>query len=146
MIYILIIIVGLILDRVTKIYATNNFIENPVQGPIINLTYLENRGAAFGILQDRRIFFIFITVAIVLYLLYYFYKSYKTNPNILNIALAMIISGALGNFYDRLINGYVVDFIEFSFINFPVFNIADIFVTLGCALMIIYIIFIHDDK
>lgn len=146
MIYILIIIVGLILDRVTKIYATNNFIENPVQGPIINLTYLENRGAAFGILQDRRIFFILITVAIVLYLLYYFYKSYKINPNILNIALAMIISGALGNFYDRLINGYVVDFIEFSFINFPVFNIADIFVTLGCALMIIYIIFIHDDK
>src|SRR5574344_1494240 len=146
MIYILIIIVGLILDRVTKIYATNNFIENPVQGPIINLTYLENRGAAFGILQDRRIFFILITVVIVLYLLYYFYKSYKTNPNILNIALAMIISGALGNFYDRLINVYVVDFIEFSFINFPVFNIADIFVTLGCALMIIYIIFIHDYK
>ena len=75
MIYILIIIVGLILDRVTKIYATNNFIENPVQGPIINLTYLENRGAAFGILQDRRIFFILITVAIVLYLLYYFYND-----------------------------------------------------------------------
>lgn len=146
MIYILIIIVGLVLDRVTKIYATNNFIENPVQGPIINLTYLENRGAAFGILQDRRIFFILITVAIVLYLLYYFYKSYKTNPNILNIALSMIISGALGNFYDRLINGYVVDFVEFSFVNFPVFNIADIFVTLGCALMIIYIIFVHEDK
>lgn len=146
MIYILIIIVGLVLDRVTKIYATNNFIENPVQGPIINLTYLENRGAAFGILQDRRIFFILITVAIVLYLLYYFYKSYKTNPIILNIALSMIISGALGNFYDRLINGYVVDFVEFSFVNFPVFNIADIFVTLGCALMIIYIIFVHEDK
>lgn len=146
MIYILIIIVGLVLDRVTKIYATNNFIENPVQGPIINLTYLENRGAAFGILQDRRIFFILITVAIVLYLLYYFYKSYKTNPNILNIALSMIISGALGNFYDRLINGYVVDFVEFSFVNFPVFNIADIFVTLGCALMIVYIIFVHEDK
>lgn len=146
MIYILIIIVGLVLDRVTKIYASNNFIENPVQGPIINLTYLENRGAAFGILQDRRIFFILITVAIVLYLLYYFYKSYKTNPIILNIALSMIISGALGNFYDRLINGYVVDFVEFSFVNFPVFNIADIFVTLGCALMIIYIIFVHEDK
>lgn len=146
MIYIFIIIVGLILDRLTKIYAINNFIENPIEGPIINLTYLENRGAAFGILQDKRIFFLLITVAIVLYLFYHFYTTYKTNPKILNVALAMIISGALGNFYDRLVNSYVVDFIEFSFVNFPVFNIADIFVTLGCALMIIYIVFIHEDK
>lgn len=146
MIYIFIIIFGLVLDRLTKIYATNNFIENPIEGPIINFTYLENRGAAFGILQDKRIFFLLITVAIVLYLFYHFYTTYKTNPKILNIALAMIISGALGNFYDRSVNSYVVDFIEFSFVNFPVFNIADIFVTLGCALMIIYIIFIHEDK
>lgn len=146
MIYIIIIILGLILDRLSKVYAINNFIENPIKGPLINLTYLENRGAAFGILQDKRVFFLLITIAIVCYLLYYFYKSYKINPTILNISLSMIIAGALGNFYDRLINGYVVDFIEFSFFNFPVFNIADIFVTLGCALMIIYIIFIHEDK
>ena len=146
MIYIIIISLGLILDRLSKVYAINNFIENPIEGPLINLTYLENRGAAFGILQDKRVFFLLITIAIVCYLLYYFYKSYKTNPTILNISLSMIIAGALGNFYDRLINGYVVDFIEFSFFNFPVFNIADIFVTLGCALMIIYIIFIHEDK
>lgn len=146
MIYTIIIILGLVLDRLSKVYAIHNFIDNPIKGPIINLTYLENRGAAFGILQNKRIFFLLITVAIVLYLLYYFYKSYKTNPMILNIGLAMIISGALGNFYDRFVNGYVVDFIEFSFINFPVFNIADIFVTLGCALMIIYILFIHEDK
>lgn len=146
MIYIIIIILGLILDRVSKIYAVSNFIENPIESPFINLTYLENRGAAFGILQDKRIFFLIITIAIVCYLLYYFYKSYKTNPTILNTALAMIISGALGNFYDRFVNGFVVDFLEFSFFSFPVFNVADIFVTLGCGLMIVYIIFIHEDK
>ncbi|WP_311486236.1 signal peptidase II [uncultured Anaerococcus sp.] len=146
MIYIIIIILGLVLDRVSKIYAVNNFIENPIEGPFINLTYLENRGAAFGILQDKRNFFLIITIAIVCYLLYYFYKSYKTNPTILNTALAMIISGALGNFYDRFVNGFVVDFLEFSFFSFPVFNVADIFVTLGCGLMIVYIIFIHEDK
>ena len=146
MIYIIIIILGLVLDRVSKIYAVNNFIENPIEGPFINLTYLENRGAAFGILQDKRIFFLIITIAIVCYLLYYFYKSYKTNPTILNTALAMIISGALGNFYARFVNGFVVDFLEFSFFSFPVFNVADIFVTLGCGLMIVYIIFIHEDK
>lgn len=146
MIYILIIAVGLILDRLSKIYAINNFIENPIKSQIINFTYLENRGAAFGILQDKRIFFLLITVAIVLYLIYYFIKNYKNNPLILNIALSFIISGALGNFYDRAFNGYVVDFIEFAFINFPIFNIADILVTIGCGLAIIYILFIHEEN
>ena len=146
MIYILIIVAGLILDRLSKIYAINNFIENPIESPIINFTYLENRGAAFGILQAKRIFFLLITVAIVLYLIYYFIKNYKNNPLILNIALSFIISGALGNFYDRAFNGYVVDFIEFAFINFPIFNIADILVTIGCGLAIIYILFIHEEN
>lgn len=146
MMYILIIITGLILDRLSKIYAINNFIDKPIEGPIINLTYLENRGAAFGILQDKRIFFLLITIGIVCYLIYYFIKNYKNNPLILNIALSLIISGALGNFYDRAFNGYVVDFIEFSFVNFPIFNIADIFVTIGCGLSIIYILFIHEEN
>ena len=132
-------------DRLTKIYAVNNFMEKSIDGKLINLTYLENRGAAFGILQDKRLVFIILTTAIVLYLLYYFVKNIKTSPMILNLSLAMIISGAIGNFYDRLIQGYVVDFLEFSFVKFPVFNVADIFVTVGCALMIIYII-LHGDK
>lgn len=146
MIYILIIVLGIVLDRLSKLYAISNFLEKPINTPFINLTYLENRGAAFGILQDKRIFFLIITIAIVFYLIYYFYKSYKSNPVILNVSIAMIISGALGNFYDRFFNGFVVDFIEFSFFTFPVFNIADIFVTLGCGLMILYIVFIHEDK
>lgn len=141
MIYILIIILGLILDRVSKIYAINNFIENPISGKILNFTYLENRGAAFGILQNNRFFFLILTIAIVGFLIYYFIKNYKKNNKILNIAIAFIIAGALGNFYDRLFNAYVVDFIEFAFVKFPVFNVADIFVTLGSGLLIIYMIF-----
>lgn len=145
MIYLIIIILGLLIDRLTKIYAVNNLMAKNIDGKLFNLTYLENRGAAFGILQDKRMVFIILTSAIVIYLLYYFVKNIKTSPRILNISLAMIISGAIGNFYDRLIQGYVVDFIEFSFVKFPVFNVADILVTLGCVLMIIYIIF-HGDK
>lgn len=145
MIYILIIIAGIVLDRITKIYAVKHFISNPHSGSLINLTYLENRGAAFGILQDKRILFVILTIAIVLYLLYYFITNLKSNPLILNIAFSLIISGALGNFYDRLFQGYVVDFIEFAFVDFPVFNIADIFVTVGCGLLIIYILF-HGEK
>lgn len=145
MIYILIIISGIVLDRITKIYAVKHFISNPHSGSLINLTYLENRGAAFGILQDKRILFVILTIAIVLYLLYYFITNLKSNPLVLNIAFSLIISGALGNFYDRLFQGYVVDFIEFAFVDFPVFNIADIFVTVGCGLLIIYILF-HGEK
>ena len=146
MIYIIIIVLGIILDRLTKNYAINNLIENPYSGTLFNFTYLENRGAAFGILQDKRIFFIILTLAIVFALIYYFLKNYKTNPKVLNIALAMIISGAIGNFYDRLFQGYVVDFIEFAFVNFPVFNIADIFVTIGSILLIIYMIVAEESE
>lgn len=146
MIYILIIIIGVFLDRVSKVYAVNNFIENPIQGNFLNFTYLENRGAAFGILQDSRLFFIILTIAIVVGLIYYFVKNYKTNLKILNIALALIISGALGNFYDRLFQGYVVDFLEFAFVRFPVFNVADILVTVGSFLIIIYLLFFEESK
>lgn len=145
MIYILIIIAGIVLDRITKIYAVKHFISNPHSGSLINLTYLENRGAAFGILQDKRILFVILTIAIVLYLMYYFITNLKSNSLVLNIAFSLIISGALGNFYDRLFQGYVVDFIEFAFVDFPVFNIADILVTVGCGLLIIYILF-HGEK
>lgn len=145
MIYILIIIAGIVLDRITKIYAVKHFISYPHSGSLINLTYLENRGAAFGILQDKRILFVLLTIAIVLYLMYYFITNLKSNPLVLNIAFSLIISGALGNFYDRLFQGYVVDFIEFAFVDFPVFNIADILVTVGCGLLIIYILF-HGEK
>lgn len=145
-IYILIIILGLILDRFTKIYAINNFIENPVFTKVFNFIYVENRGAAFGILQDRRIFFVILTILVVAGIIYYFVKNYKNNPKILNIALALIVSGALGNFYDRIFHAYVVDFIEFAFVNFPVFNVADILITSGAILMIIYVMFLEEEK
>lgn len=144
--YVFLILIGLILDRFTKIYTINNFIENPIHTKVLNFIYVENRGAAFGILQDKRVFFVILTVAVVSGIVYYFIKNYKSNPKVLNVALSLIVSGALGNFYDRIFDGYVVDFIEFSFINFPVFNIADILITIGCILMIVYIMFFEEEK
>ena len=145
MIYVAIILIGFFLDRITKSLAVKNLIDSPRPGSIINLRYLENRGAAFGILQDSRVFFIILTLLIVGYLIYYFAKTYKTNPKLLNYSLAMIIAGALGNFYDRLFQGYVVDFLEFAFVDFPIFNVADIFVTVGAGLMIIYLLFFEKE-
>lgn len=149
MLYVLIIIIGLVLDRITKIYAVNNFIGNTLDFNIVKFTYVENRGAAFGILQDKRFFFIFITIAIIVLISFYFIKNVKKNPKIINVALAMVISGAIGNFYDRLINHYVVDFIQVDLldsINFPVFNVADILVTLGCFIIIIVILVKGDEN
>lgn len=141
MIYTILIIIGIILDRFTKAYAISHFIENPVFTNFINFLYVENRGAAFGILQNKRIFFLVLTLVVVIYLLYYFIRNIKSNPKLLNISLSLIVSGALGNFYDRLFHGFVVDFIEFSFFSFPVFNVADILVTIGSVFLIIFIIF-----
>lgn len=148
MIYIIIIFLGFILDRVSKNYAVAHFIDNPIYTKILNFTYLENKGAAFGFLQNKRIFFVILTVAVVGLLLFYFFKTFKNNSKLLNFSLSLIISGALGNFYERILQGYVVDFIEFSFVNFPVFNIADCFVTVGSILLIIYVIFFdkEDEK
>lgn len=149
MLYVLIIVIGLILDRITKIYAVNNFIGNTLDFNKLKFTYVENRGAAFGILQNKRFFFIFITIAIIFLITFYFIKNIKKNPKVINVALAMVISGAVGNFYDRLINHYVVDFIQVDLldsINFPVFNMADILVTLGCFIIIIVILVKGDEN
>lgn len=144
--YIFIILLGILADRFTKIYAINNFIESPIYTKLINFVYVENKGAAFGILQEKRLLFVILTVSVVGGILYYFIKNYKKNPKLLNIALSLVVSGALGNFYDRIVNAYVVDFIEISFINFPVFNIADILITAGSILMVIYIMFLEDKR
>ncbi len=144
-VYFVIIVLGLVLDRFTKNYAVTRLMERPVSGKLFNFTYLENRGAAFGILQDKRVFFIILTITVMAILLYVFVKNFKTNKKAVNVALTLIISGALGNFYDRLVNNYVVDFIEFKHINFPVFNVADILISIGSCLLIIYILF-FDGK
>lgn len=114
---------------------------------LIGIAYVENRGAAFGILQGGRLFFIIITPIVLITIIYYYIKLPKAKIyNIIRIALILIFSGAIGNFIDRFKNGYVIDFIYFKFIDFPVFNFADIYVVLGTALIsIIAIFFMKGD-
>lgn len=141
----IIVILGFLLDRLSKIWALK---ELRVEGPIIilkdffKLDYLENRGAAFGILQNKTWFLVLITVLIIGAMCYYLIK-YKPKSKLIRVSLAMIMAGALGNFYDRIIYKFVVDFISVHYKNiyyFPTFNLADIFVTLGTIGLIIYLI------
>lgn len=115
----------------------------PVIGKVLQLTYVENRGAAFGILQGQHLFFLMMTVGIIIGLLYYLYTR-REKKWLLTLSIGLIIGGAVGNLVDRMTLGYVVDFIMIDFVDFyhfPVFNIADIGVTTGTALFALHLFF-----
>lgn len=140
----IILLVGI--DQLTKLLVINTIKSAgtiPLIKDVFHLTYWENRGAAFGILQNQRIFFIVITVAVVLGVCVFMVKK-KPESFMLTGSLTLLIGGALGNFLDRLIKGYVVDFLDFRLIDFPIFNAADCFVVVGAVLLAVYLIFMED--
>ncbi len=138
-------------DQLTKLWAIDVLKDGgsiKIIGDFLRFTYAENRGAAFSILQDQRMFFIIITTIMLIIMGYIFFKT-KNITNISRLSIAMIAGGAIGNFIDRLRLGFVVDFIDVrfgSFYNFPIFNIADSFVVCGTILMILLILFNKFEK
>lgn len=117
----------------------------PLWDGVFHLTYVENRGAAFGIMQNQRWFFIVLTVAVLAVVLFVCFR-YKEKHPLLCTALSLLTGGAVGNMIDRIVYGYVVDFFDFRLIDFPVFNIADIFIVIGAGLLAIYFIFFDGNK
>ena len=107
---------------------------------ILSLTYHENFGAAFGILQDKKFFLVGMTSVLLLVILVGIIIK-KINGHLLLSSFSLVLAGGLGNLIDRVTLGYVVDYIYFEPINFPIFNFADSCVVVGTGLMIIYIIF-----
>ncbi|MGN0597683.1 MAG: signal peptidase II [Ruminiclostridium sp.] len=105
----------------------------------LNLTYVENTGAAFSILEGKQIFLIIITTVVIVGMIFMLLtKRVKSKPVIWSIAL--IIAGGIGNLIDRIFNGYVVDFVDVRIIRFAVFNFADICAVVGAALLILFIV------
>ena len=147
MIYELIILLLVGIDQLSKILALK-YLKNVESIPIIqnmfHLTYVENRGAAFGMFQNNQIIFVIVALVASIYGLYYLHKN---KVNILGkVSILLIISGALGNLIDRVRLGFVVDYFDFRIIWEYVFNVADIFVVLGTILLCIYILFYDDNK
>lgn len=138
----------LLLDQLTKWIVLNTLTKVDtvalIDG-IFHLTYCENRGAAFGIMQNRVWFFVVVTVAVFVAVIWYMIK-YKPKNKWLNFSLTLLMGGALGNFVDRIFRGYVVDFLDFRLINFPIFNVADCFVVIGAILLAFYMIFSEYEK
>ena len=144
MIY-LIFILGMLLDYVTKIWAIDTLkgkADITVIEGFFDFSYLENRGAAFGIFQGRVYLLAFVTM-IIMAVLFVMYQKTKKKTKLLTISTALILTGAIGNLIDRLRYGFVVDFISWHWKNtyyFPTFNVADICITVGTGLLILYII------
>ncbi len=112
---------------------------------VLSLTYVENYGAAFGMLQNSRWVFITLTIAIISAILAYRIRSGE-NGKLFNSASLLLISGGMSNLIDRIFRGYVVDMIQFTFIDYPVFNFADCCVVAGAVLMCIYVLRRDSDE
>lgn len=136
-------------DHLTKAGAVTMLKETGVGsvnviGGIFSFTYHENRGAAFGMFSNSR--WIFMTVSTLAILAIAVYLFVISENNILrSVSLSFIVGGGIGNMIDRIFNGYVVDFLYFELIDFPIFNVADIFVTIGAILLLIQLLF-FDKK
>lgn len=111
---------------------------------ILNFSYVENRGAAFGIMENARWIFILLTITISAVIIYFLFFK-KINQKLLRTSLTLLLSGAIGNLIDRILLGFVVDMIELKFIDYPVFNFADCCVVTGAVLFCIYILFIYKE-
>ncbi len=138
------------LDQLTKYLAVlylKGQPDIPIIPDILVLQYLENKGAAFGMLQNQKIFFIFIEVIILCVIAYVLVKTPDHKKyTILHFILVLIASGAIGNMIDRVVQDYVVDFIYFILIDFPIFNLADIYVTCATVAFAFVILFYYKEE
>ena len=136
-------------DQWTKMLAVNHLMnQDPyvmIEG-VFQLRYLENRGAAFGMMQGQKTFFLITaTIAVALIAYAYFKLPWEKRYHPLRVIGLFIAGGAVGNMIDRVVLSYVVDFFYFELINFPIFNVADIYVSCATVLLAILILFYYDE-
>lgn len=144
-------LMGLVaVDQLVKLWALNTLkLHGPVPliPDVLELLYVENRGAAFGILQNKQWFFVIVTLA-VLAAVFWIFPRIPAQRRYLGLRLCsyFITAGAAGNVIDRIFRGYVVDFIYFKLIDFPVFNVADIYVTCSAFALVVLLLFYYKDE
>ncbi len=138
MVYFLIVIGVILLDHLVKYLIASQMAPGesiPVLPEIFHITYVQNRGAAFSMMEGQWIFLILLPCAAILTALIIMFWKRKSWSICMNLAISFICGGGLGNLIDRILQGYVVDLFDFRV--FPVFNIADIFICVGCGLLLL---------
>ncbi len=142
-IYTAVIALGIALDQITKLIAVKHLKGAPsvpvIEG-VIQWSYVENRGAAWGMFDDKRWVFMSISTVAIIGMAVYLFLLMKENSYLYGISLSLLVSGGIGNMIDRIFLGYVVDFIDFCLIDFPVFNLADSIVCIGAGLLILALV------
>ena len=143
------VILGVALDQYTKYLAISHLQGNPITliDGVFELRYLENRGAAFGLFQNQQVFFLIIGSITLFFVIYLYIRMPQTKHFLLlRICMISITAGAIGNMIDRARFQYVVDFLYFELIDFPIFNVADIFATVATfGLMILLLFYYKED-
>ena len=147
---ILFLVILVAIDQYTKYIAVQKLKNQPafsIINGILEFNYLENRGAAFGMLQNQKVFFVFVAIIFLCVIAYVLVKvPHEKKYNQVHVLLVLIAGGAIGNLIDRLRLDYVVDFIYIVLINFPIFNVADMYVTISTALLIIQVLFVYKEN
>lgn len=145
--YFIIIAFVVALDQLTKYLIRANLELNstiPLLDGIFHITYIHNSGAAFSMFQNKTGFLIAMQLAVITVVLVYLIKKQKKEHWCLLLSLSLIAAGGMGNLIDRVLNGYVVDFLDFRI--WPIFNVADISVCVGCGLLILYMFFVEPKR
>ena len=136
------------LDLMTKLWAQNTLPEKPIvliQG-VFELRYLENRGAAFGMLQNRQWIFVVFAICCVILCCWYVFRLAAEDRHLASaVCLSVLAAGASGNLIDRVARGSVIDFIYVSLIHFPVFNVADICVSVSTIVLVFLVLFYYKE-
>lgn len=145
-----IVLILLAFDQFTKhlviVHLKNSPAISLIDG-VLELKYLENRGSAFGILQNQKFFILFVGIVFMAVILFFLLKlpPYK-KFRIVHLFLSAIIAGGLGNMFDRFRFDFVVDFIYFVLINFPIFNVADCYIVISTIGLFILFMFVYKEK
>lgn len=149
MIYIFLFLIMLVIDQYTKYIIDTNFLlgeSSVVIDGFFNLTYVQNRGMAFGLFQGKIDVVSIIALFAVLIILGFFIRNFKKMSILERIAYTMIFSGAIGNLIDRFLRGYVIDMLDFRGIWSFIFNFADVWINIGVVLIIVEYIFFGRKK
>lgn len=140
----------LILDQFTKYLAIQNLRGKSayvlIDG-VLELQYLENRGSAFGMLQNQKFFILFVGIIFLAVILFFLFKLPETRRFTgVHVLLSIVIAGGIGNMIDRVRFDYVVDFISFVLINYPIFNVADIYIVVAALSLFVIFMFVFQEK
>lgn len=142
------VLLGIVADQYTKYLAAAHLKGSsvPIIDGVFELHYLENRGAAFGMLQNKQWFFLILTIVLLVFITKLYMGLPRTKRVLpLRISMIFITAGAIGNMIDRIRLNYVIDFLYFKLIDFPIFNVADIYVTVSTFFIAFLILFYYKE-